>query len=36
VGEVTWADTWPGILALVGLGVLMIGLALRELRRAGN
>jgi ABC-2 type transport system permease protein len=36
VGEVTWDDTWPGLLALAGLGVLMIGLALRGLRRAGN
>jgi ABC transporter DrrB family efflux protein len=36
VGEVTWGDTWPGLLALAGLAVLMIGLALRGLRRAGN
>jgi ABC transporter DrrB family efflux protein len=36
VGEVTWGDTWPGLLALTGLAVLMVGLALRGLRRAGN
>ena len=36
MGEVTWADTWPGLLALAGLAVLMVGLALRGLRRAGN
>ena len=27
VGDVTWADTWPGLLALAGLAVLMVGLA---------
>jgi ABC-2 type transport system permease protein len=35
VGEVTWADTWPGLVSLAGLGVVLIGLALRSLRRAG-
>ena len=24
VGDVTWADTWPGLLALAGLGVVMV------------
>ncbi len=33
VGEVTWATTWPGLLALAGLGVLLFALALRSLRR---
>jgi ABC-type multidrug transport system permease subunit len=36
VGSVTWADTWPGLLALAGIGALMVGLAMRGLRRTGN
>jgi len=33
VGDVTWAGTWPGIVALVGLLVVLGSLALREMRR---
>jgi ABC-2 type transport system permease protein len=33
VGGVTWADTWPGLLALAGLLVVLGALALREMRR---
>jgi len=33
VGTVTWADTWPGLLALAGMLALIGGLALREMRR---
>jgi ABC-2 type transport system permease protein len=33
VGSVTWADTWPGLLALGGLLVLLGSLALREMHR---
>ncbi len=33
VGPVTWAGTWPGLLALAGLLVVLGGLALREMRR---
>jgi ABC-type multidrug transport system permease subunit len=33
VGSVTWADTWPGLLAIAGLLVLLGSLALREMRR---
>jgi ABC-2 type transport system permease protein len=33
VGEVTWADTWPGLLAIAGLLVVLGALALREMRR---
>jgi ABC-type multidrug transport system permease subunit len=33
VGEVTWAETWPGLLALAGLAVLLSALALRGMRR---
>jgi ABC-type multidrug transport system permease subunit len=36
VGSVTWADTWPGLLALAGLAALLGGLALREMRRTGR
>lgn len=33
VGGVSWADTWPGLLALAGLLALLGSLALREMRR---
>jgi ABC-type multidrug transport system permease subunit len=33
VGTVTWSDTWPGLLALAGLLVVLGALALREMRR---
>jgi ABC-type multidrug transport system permease subunit len=36
VGEVTWAETWPGLLALLGLGVLFTALALRGMRRMNH
>jgi ABC-2 type transport system permease protein len=34
VGSVTWSDTWPGLLALVGIGVVVISLAMRGLERS--
>jgi ABC-2 type transport system permease protein len=33
LGSVTWADTWPGLLALAGLLAVFGALALREMRR---
>lgn len=33
VGSVSWADTWPGLLALAGLLAVLGTLALREMRR---
>ncbi|MGN6816145.1 MAG: ABC transporter permease [Solirubrobacterales bacterium] len=33
VGSVTWADTWPGLLAVAGLLAVLGFLALREMRR---
>jgi ABC-type multidrug transport system permease subunit len=33
VGGVSWAETWPGIVALLGLLALLGALALREMRR---
>ena len=33
VGDVTWADTWPGLVALAGLLALLGALALRAMRR---
>jgi len=33
VGDVTWAETWPGLLALAGLLVVLGAWALREMRR---
>jgi len=35
VGSVSWADTWPGLLALAALLALLGALALREMRRTG-
>jgi ABC-type multidrug transport system permease subunit len=32
-GAVTWADSWPGLLALAGLLLVMVTLALRGMRR---
>jgi ABC-2 type transport system permease protein len=33
VGGVTWGDTWPGLLVLVGLATLLTAVALRGMRR---
>jgi ABC-type multidrug transport system permease subunit len=33
VGEVTWAETWPGLLVIAGLAALFTALALRGMRR---
>ena len=33
VGQVTWHDTWPGIAAVLGLGIVLAALALRQMRR---
>jgi len=33
VGGVSWADTWPGLVAMAGMLVVLGGLALREMRR---
>jgi ABC-type multidrug transport system permease subunit len=33
VGDVTWAETWPGLVALIGLTTLLLALALRGMRR---
>ena len=34
VGGVTWTDTWPGLLVLVGLAALLTAVALRGMQRA--
>jgi ABC-2 type transport system permease protein len=36
VGDVSWADTWPALLALAGLAAVVITLALRGLRRTAE
>jgi ABC-2 type transport system permease protein len=36
VGGVTWADTWPGLVALAGIGLVVVTLAMRGLRRSGE
>jgi ABC-2 type transport system permease protein len=36
IGEVTWAETWPGLLALAGLVALMAAFALRGMARASD
>lgn len=33
LGGVSWAETWPGLLALAGMGAILGTLALREMRR---
>jgi ABC-type multidrug transport system permease subunit len=33
VGSVTWAETWPGLVAVTGLLLVLGALALREMRR---
>jgi ABC-type polysaccharide/polyol phosphate export permease len=33
IGPVTWGETWPGLLALAGLGALFSAMALRGMRR---
>lgn len=33
LGSATWAETWPGLVALAGLAALLIVLALRGMRR---
>lgn len=34
--EPSWANTWPGLVALLGMTLVLGGLALRELRRIGR
>jgi len=34
IGDVTWAGTWPGLLVLAGLAVLLTATALRGMNRA--
>jgi ABC-2 type transport system permease protein len=36
VAEVTWADTWPGLLALAGLGLVLGAAALRGMARTAE
>lgn len=36
VADVTWADTWPALLALAGLGLVLGTLALRGMMRTAN
>ena len=36
VGGVTWAETWPGLLALAGLLAVLGAWALREMRRTAR
>ena len=36
IGDVTWADTWPGVVSLVGIAAVMVAIAMRGLRRAAN
>jgi ABC-2 type transport system permease protein len=35
LGSVTWHDTWPALLAIIGLQLVLGSVALRSLRRYG-
>jgi ABC-type multidrug transport system permease subunit len=35
VGDISWAETWPGLLTIAGLLAILGSLALREMRRTG-
>ena len=36
IGDISWADTWPGLVTLVGLGAAFAALAIRQLLRVGR
>ena len=36
IGGVSWSDTWPGLLTLLGLVILFGGLAVRQMTRVGR
>jgi ABC transporter DrrB family efflux protein len=36
IGGVNWSETWPGLLALAGIGATVVFFAMRGLRRAGD
>ena len=35
-GEVSWALTWPGLVAVAGMGAVLVALALRGMARSGR
>jgi ABC-type polysaccharide/polyol phosphate export permease len=36
IGDITWANTWPGLVTLVGLAAAFSGIAIWQLRRMGR
>jgi ABC-type multidrug transport system permease subunit len=36
IGDVTWANTWPGLLVIAALGTILVATALRGLLRMGH
>ena len=36
IGDVTWADTWPALVAVAGMSLLLGALAVRGMRRTGR
>jgi ABC-2 type transport system permease protein len=36
VGDVSWSETWPGMVALAGIGVVVVTLAMRGLERSSS
>jgi ABC-type multidrug transport system permease subunit len=36
LGSVTWAETWPGLLAILGIGALMAAFSLRQMSRTAD
>ena len=36
IGDISWADTWPGLVTLAGLGAAFGAMAVRQLLRVGR
>jgi hypothetical protein len=36
IGDITWTNTWPALVVLIGMAVLFGALAVRQLQRVGR